>query len=472
MIKKVQEPTEWVNLMIINEKRSGKLRIYIDPRNLNKVISREHYQLPTQEEITARLAGAKYFSQLDAKSGFRQMPLDEENSYLTTFNTPFGRYRFTVIPFGVVFAQEVFHRTVTELFADIDGCETDIDDILVWGKTLEEHDHNLKMTLDHIRKVKMTLNREKCKFRQTELIYLGEKLPADGVKQDDDKMKAIREYTRPESKQDVLRLLGVVNFIAKFAPKVSDFTAPLRELIKKNVEFHWLDHHEKAFQDLKKLLTGPEALRYYEVTKPITLQVDASQKGLGAALVQDQGPVAYASKAMTQQRYAQIEKELHQYIYGKRVIIKTDHKPLESIYNKPLSQAPSHLQRMLLQLQEYDIELRYKKGSEMYLADALSRAFTTEVREEQFERDMKVEKCINLMSARSYVTDRKLEERKKHIHEDKAMQLLIQQMLTGWPDHKTLLPTELREYYPHRETLTENDGLIYVGQNILIPPML
>ena len=87
-------------------------------------------------------------------------------------------------------------------------------------------------------------------------------------------------------------------------------------------------------------------------------------------------------------------------------------------------------------------------------------------------RDIKVEKCINLMSARSYVTDRKLEERKKHIHEDKAMQLLIQQMLTGWPDHKTLLPTELREYYPHRETLTENDGLIYVGQNILIPPML
>ena len=124
------------------------------------------------------------------------------------------------------------------------------------------------------------------------------------------------------------------------------------------------------------------------MTKPITLQVDASQKGLGAALIQDQGPVAYASKAMneTQQRYAQIEKELlaivfgckrfHQYIYGKHVIIETDHKPLESIYNKPLSQAPSRLQRMLLQLQEYDIELRYKKGSEMYLADALSRAFT------------------------------------------------------------------------------------------------
>lgn len=102
-------------------------------QDLNSAIHREHYQLPTQQEITSRLAGAKYFSKLDAKSGFWQMPLDEESSYLTTFNTPFGRYRFTVIPFGAVFAQEVFHRTVNEKFKDIAGCKTDVDDILVWG---------------------------------------------------------------------------------------------------------------------------------------------------------------------------------------------------------------------------------------------------------------------------------------------------------------------------------------------------
>ena len=112
VISKVNEPTPWVNSIVINEKQSGKLRVCIDPRDLNKAVKREHYQLPTQHEITARLAGAKYFSHLDAKSGFWQIPLDTESSQLTTFNTPFGRFRFNVIPFGFVFAQEVFHRTI------------------------------------------------------------------------------------------------------------------------------------------------------------------------------------------------------------------------------------------------------------------------------------------------------------------------------------------------------------------------
>jgi hypothetical protein len=144
IIKPVTDPTARVNSMVVNEKRSGKLRICIDPRDLNKALLREHYQLPTQEEITSRLAGAKYFNMLDATSGFWQMPLDEDSSYLTTFNTPFGRYRFTVVPFGLTFAQEVFRRTVHEQFRYLPGCETDIDDILIWGRTIEEHDRNLE----------------------------------------------------------------------------------------------------------------------------------------------------------------------------------------------------------------------------------------------------------------------------------------------------------------------------------------
>ena len=125
-------------------------------------------------------------------------------------------------------------------------------------------------------------------------------------------------------------------------------------------------------------------LRYYNVSKPVTLQVDASQHRLGAALLQDHGPIAYASKAFneTQRRYAQIEKELlavlfgckrfHQYVYGQPITVESDHKPLEAIFRKPLSQPPSRLQKMLMQLQAYDITLVYKKGTEMYIADALS----------------------------------------------------------------------------------------------------
>ena len=348
VIRKVDGPTAWVNSMVVNEKRSGKLRICIDPRDLNKAIIREHYHLPTQQEITSRLTSAKFFSKLDATSGFWQMLLDEVSSYLTTFNTPFGRYRFTVVPFGVVFAQEVFHRTVNEQFRDIPGCETDIDDILIWGRTFEEHDRNLENVLNRVRQVNMKLSKEKCQFRQTEITYLGERLTQQGVQPDLDKIKAIRDYSKPENKHDVQCLLGMVNFVAKFAPKVSEVTAPLRELIKRNVEFHWLDIHDQAFSNLKNILVEPDTIRYYDVTKLVTLQVDASQYGLGAALLQHNGPVACASKATneTQQRYAQIEKELlaivfgckrfYQCLYGKPVTIETDHKPLENIFRKPL----------------------------------------------------------------------------------------------------------------------------------------
>ena len=199
----------------------------------------------------------------------------------------------------------------------------------------------------------------------------------------------------------------MVNFIAKFAPKVSNVTAPpppLRELIKKNVAFHWLETHDRAFEELKRVLTDSETLRYYDVTKGVALQVDASQHGLGAALLQDDGPVAFASRAMndTQRRYAQIEKELlaivfgckrfHQYVYGKTITVETDHKPLECIFRKPLSQAPSRLQKMLMQIQEYDIKLVYKKGCEMYLTDALLRAFPPELVHEHFEADIDSER--------------------------------------------------------------------------------
>ena len=412
------------------------------------------------------------------------MPLDEESSYLTTFNTPFGRYRFTVIPFGVVFAQEVFHKTVHEKFHDLPGCETDIDDILIWGRTLEEHDQNLERVLNRVADINMTLSKDKCQFRQTEITYLGETLTANGVKPDETKVEAIKNYPKPTNKHDVQRLLGMVNFIAKFAPNISDVTAPLRELIKKNVAFHWLETHEKAFRDLQHLLTDPATLRYYDVAKPVTLQVDASQNGLGAALIQHQGPVAYASKAMndTQRRYAQIEKELlavvfackrfHQYVYGKTITVESDHKPLEAILKKPLSQAPSRLQKMLMQLQAYDINLVYKKGSEMYIADALSRAFPPEIIPEQFEEDIASERFIHLMSSESYVTDRKLQVIKDEIHTNETMQLLVQQIQDGWPDHKILVPSEVQPYYPYRQELTTEGGLIYKAHNILIPPSL
>ena len=241
-------------------------------------------------------------------------------------------------------------------------------------------------------------NKEKCEFRANAITYLGERLTADGVKPDEAKIKAIQEYTRPESKQDVLRLLGIVKFIAKFAPRISDATAHLRELTRKNVEFHWIDQHEKAFNDLKRLLTEPGTLRYYNVTKHVTLQVDASQRGLGAALSQDQGIKSDERNAAT---LRPDEKELlavvfgckhfHQYIYGKKVTIESDHKLLEAIFANLYHKRLSPAEDVSDVTATPGVRHRSEVQERMYLADALSRAFPPVVFEEQFERDIESE---------------------------------------------------------------------------------
>ena len=145
VLEKVHGPSDWVNSMVVIQKKDGSLRTCIDPNDLSKALKRMYYQLPTVEEITARMPGARFFSMMDARSGYWQVPLDEESSKLTTFNTPFGRFRFTRMPFGIRSAQEVFHKRVHEIFEDIQGVKTDIDDILVWGRTLQEHDDRLNL---------------------------------------------------------------------------------------------------------------------------------------------------------------------------------------------------------------------------------------------------------------------------------------------------------------------------------------
>ena len=295
--------------------------------------------------------------------------LDEESQLLTTFNIPFGRYCFLRMPFGIKSAQEVFQKRLSQLFGDLPGVETDIDDILVWGTNAEEHDQRLAAVLKRCESIHLTLNKEKCKFAVSEVTYIGHKLTPEGVHPDPEKVKAIREIPAPTDKKAVERLLGTINYLAKFIPDMSTKTSEIRELFKKDVVFEWQAPQEKAFNEIKETLSATPVLAFYDVTKPVVITCDASKSGLGAALLQDNKPVAYASRSLSdaETRYAQIEKELlavvfsfqkfHQYVYGKEALVESDHKPLEMIVKKPLVTAPPRLQHMLLQLQKYLFEL-------------------------------------------------------------------------------------------------------------------
>ncbi len=484
VIRKVDEPTEWVNSLVVIEKpKSKKLRICLDPRPLNTAICREHFQLPTLEDIATRLTGARVFSKLDANHGYWQIPLSESSQLLTTFNSPFGRYCFKRMPFGIKSAQEVFQKRMNQLLGDLPGVETDIDDILVWGTSQEEHDERLESVLKRCEQINLTLNKEKCQFRVPEVTYIGHTLNAKGVQPDSEKIRAIQDMPPPVDKKGVERLLGTINYLAKFIPNMSSITHPIRELLKSDNKFSWGEPQVKAFSEIKQVLSAAPVLAYFDVKKPVMITCDASQSGLGALLLQDNKPIAYASRALTnpETRYAQIEKELlavvfaftrfHQYVYGKEVTVESDHKPLESITKKPLSAAPPRLQRMLLQLQRYTFTLVYKPGKDMILADTLSRAYINDKPDNtNLEEDLIC--AVNLIMSNLPVSEPKLKEIRNATEQDTTMMRLKNTIRSGWPEKRSQVHQDLRDYWSYRDELCEAEGIILKGGKIVIPSSL
>lgn len=203
VIRKIDEPTKWFSSMAVVEKPSGELRICLDPRDLNEEIKREYYQLPAFQEIISRLSLAKVFTKINANKGYWQIPLDESRTKLTTFNTPFGPYQFTRLPYGVYSTPEVFHKRISQYFNGMSEIETDIDDILIWRQKDEDHDYHLIRCLEKARKIGMTMNINKCQFKTTELVYLGHKLTVNGVEPDEEKIRSIMGLPVPEDKKGV-----------------------------------------------------------------------------------------------------------------------------------------------------------------------------------------------------------------------------------------------------------------------------
>ena len=254
---------------------------------------------------------------------------------------------------------------------------------------------------------------------------------------------------------------------------------PIRQLTKKDAPWKWSQPQQQAFEKVKQLATKAPVLRYYDPDKELQVQCDASQKGIGAALMQEGKPLAYASRALTEteERYAQIEKEMlaivfslekfHHYTYGRPVNVFSDHKPLEMILKKPLSAVPRRLQGMRMRLQAYDIQVTYQPGPTMYIADLLSRSYlpkTPDASCTEFEH-------IN-MAQFLPISDERLAEIKESTASDEALQSVKTTVLDGWPADKQNVPEEVRPYFSVRDELSVQDGLVFRGQRVVVPQKL
>ena len=473
VIKPVTEPTDWVSSVAYSQKSNGRWRVCLDPKNLNQAVKRSHHHTPTLEEITHKFKGSTIFSKLDARHGYWSVVLDEESSYLTTFNSPFGRFRFTRLPFGLCVSQDIFQQKMDFILEKCPGTVGIADDIAVHGPTEEEHDANLYNLMLVAREHGLVFNLDKCVIKERMITFFGMLFSAEGVHPDPEKIEAIRAIQVPQDAQELQSFLSIATYMAPFIPNLSALSEPLRNLLKKGTDFHWSPSHSTAFEKIKQAICRQVSLTYFDRKKETVLQVDASLRGLGSALVQEGKVVAFASRSLTdtETRYANIEREMlavvvacekfHSYLFGKRFIVESDHKPLEMIHFKNLTAAPPRLQRMLLRIQGYDFTIKYKPGTEMLLADPMSRLIPLPC-----EESLDLQKvCLVRFS------DEKWNALKRDTSSDPELSPLREIIYSGWPGKQKQVPVPLKKYWAYRDELSIENGLVLKGERVIIPEL-
>ena len=485
VIRKVQHHTDWCSSLTTSMKKDGSLRLCLDPKRLNNALRRCPHKIPTLEELNPEFSGAQFFSKLDAKSGYWAVHIEKKSKELTTFRTPFSRYCFQRLPFGLSVSQDIFQERMDHIIAQVPGCVGIADDIAIFGRTEAEHDHNLRQLMETARREGLVFNSQKCEIKTDHIEFFGSVYTANGIRPDPKKVEDVHQMPTPQDKDDLQRCLGLFTYMASYIPNYAERASTLRDLLKKDVPFLWQDDHQHAFDELKRSIDPESCLKYFDPREETTLEVDASQKGLGACLLQGGRPIAFASKSLSpaQANYSNIEREtlalvfgvtrFHTYLFGKMFTVETDHKPLEMIWKKPLGSAPPRLQRILIKIQGYDCQVRYKPGKNMVISDTLSRLPNPSKRQD-VPLDLQVDESYLDVEDYHGVDMTSFEEPKEkqlqdETSRDPVLKVLWKTVVTGWPETIKDLPTSIREFWPFRDEIGISNGVLFKGTRVIIP---
>ena len=262
VIEKVTEPTEWLSSLVTVRKPNGKLRLCIDPQPLNTALKRAPFMTPIIDDVLPQLSGAKVFSVIDVKDGYWHLKLSQESSKLTAMNTPFGTYKWLRYPFGLKTSSDDFQQSLHGKLAGLGGIHIIADDILVVGKgddhkaAMRDHDSNLLALLQRCQESGIKLNKAKMQLQRTEIAYMGHILTPEGMKADTKKIDAITQMKPPSDVAGVRRLMGMAQYLTRFAPNLSSTMEPIRKLTMKDAEFEWGIVQQQAFDEIKRLITS------------------------------------------------------------------------------------------------------------------------------------------------------------------------------------------------------------------------
>ena len=392
MLKRgVIEPSHgpWAAPVVLVKKKDGSTRFCVDYRKLNAVTLKDAYPIPRINDSLDSLSGAAWFSTLDLASGYWQVEVDPKDQSKTAFSTRNGLYQFRVMPFGLCNAPSTFERLMEMVLSGLQWqiCLVYLDDIIIFGRTIDEELERLQQVLERIRKTGMKLKPKKCFLFQKKVLYLGHIVSADGIATNPEKIESVKHCPIPVNVKQVRSFLGLCSYYRRFIKDFAKVADPLHRLTEKQRPFNWTEDCTQSFQRLKTFLTTAPILAYPRDSGKFILDTDASNTGIGAVLSQEQDGeervIAYSSRSLSkaERRYCVTRKELlavvhfikynRHYLYGKRFLLRTDHGALRWLCN--FKEPEGQLARWLEVLGTYDFNIQHRPGRQHGNADALSR---------------------------------------------------------------------------------------------------
>ncbi|XP_054862316.1 uncharacterized protein LOC129347852 [Amphiprion ocellaris] len=411
IIKESRSP--YASPIVLARKKNGQLRMCIDYRTLNRRTIPDQYTMPRIDDALDCLSGSKWFSVLDLRSGYYQIPMAEEDKEKTAFICPLGFFQFERMPQGITGAPATFQRLMEKAVGDMHMLEVIVylDDLIVFGKTLEEHERRLLKVITRLEEAGLKLSLDKCQFCRSQVTYVGHIVSEHGIATDPAKIEAVTRWKQPTDLPSLQSFLGFCGYYRRFIKNYSIIVRPLTELCKgypptqkkkkssPSPEKTYYKIHEpfgdrwdqscsEAFRKIIQCLTNAPVLAFADPAKPYILHVDASFHGLGAVLNQEypEGlkPVAFASRKISASernypvhqleflalKWAVVDK-FHDYLYGAQFTVRTDNNPLTYILTTAKLNATGH--RWLSALSTYNFTLQYRPGRSNIDADSLSR---------------------------------------------------------------------------------------------------
>jgi hypothetical protein len=379
----------WASNVVLVAKKDGSLRFCVDYRAVNSVTYKDAYPLPLIDNCINAMSGSSWFSTLDLRAGYHNIPVARADRDKTAFVTRRGCWRYTVMPFGLTTSPSVFQRLMDMVLHGLayEICLVYLDDIIIYSTNFADHLSRLETVLQRLRWARLKLKPSKCHLLQRKVDFLGHTVSGKGVEMQTSKIESIVKWPRPRDVHQLRSFLGLCSYYRRFIVGFADTAAPLHALSGKNVTFRWGPEEEAAFVQLKSKLTSAPVLGMPENDGQYLLDTDASDVGLGAILSQIQGgeerPIAFASRTLqkAERNYETTKKELlavvyglkqfRQYLLGRPILIRVDHAALSWLRRtaEPLPQ----LARWLTLIECYDYTIVHRPGKKHTNADALSR---------------------------------------------------------------------------------------------------